>query len=410
MKNLSFLFLQGLPSPFFSLIGNKLSGLGCKVMAINLCLGDQLFWRGQNPVNYRGTLAKWPAFIEDFLDRNHITDIVLVGEQRSYHKIAIAAAKQRGIRVTVSDFGYLRPDWITFEKDGMNGCSLFPKDPVEIRQLASGLPPAELAQIYQDSFWTMAVADMVYHFGNYFFWWLYPGYRRPYRRDHPLLHYLSIGWRILFAGANNRMAEQRLAELKASGARFFVFPMQLEHDFQIVSYSPFTRLEDAISLIENSFAQHAPAHMRLLVKLHPLEPGLKNWRKIVFRKARELGIGNRVDFIDGGRLGDIITHSEGMITINSTAGINALMLGRPVKTLGAAIYDIAGLTCQGSIDSFWTTATPPDPKLVEAFLKVLAASVQIRGVFYNDPGLHNSVEQAVGRLFNQTVNCLITRK
>ena len=65
--------------------------------------------------------ADWYDYIEKFYDEKEVTDIVLVGEQRKYHKEAIEAAGKRGIRVIVTDFGYLRPDWIALEQDGMHG-------------------------------------------------------------------------------------------------------------------------------------------------------------------------------------------------------------------------------------------------------------------------------------------------
>lgn len=403
MSDLHFLFLQGLPSAFFSRIARQLSALGCGVTGINLCVGDQLFWRGPNTVNYRGRLSDWPEFIAGFLDNNKITDIVLLGEQRSYHKHAIEAAKARNIRVTVTDFGYLRPDWITLERDGMNGNSRFPKDPEEILMLARDAPKADLSKRYTDSFWIMAVGDMLYHFGNYFIGWLFPHYRRPYKRDHPILHYLSIGRRLLFSRSGHRHATQRLSELKAGNARYFVFPLQLENDFQIVAYSPFDSLEDAIRLVIKSFAGNADADTRLLVKVHPLDPGLKNWKKFIYSLANELGIGARLDYFDGGNLDEIISGSEGMISVNSTAGIRALQLGSPVMTLGDAIYDVSGLTYQGQLDSYWTEAKRPDAAFVDAFVNAITCSIQIRGVFYSEPGLSAAVSEAVDRLYGLKV-------
>lgn len=358
---------------------------------INLCVGEQLFWRGPNTVNYRGKAADWPNYIADFLDRNANTDIVPVGEQRSYHKVAIEAAKARDIRVTVADFGYMRPDWITFEKDGMNGNSRFSRDAGTILKMAADLPKADLSRHYEDSFWAMAAGDILYHLGNFFCWWLFPNYRRPYRRDHPVLHYLSIGRRLLFANSNNRRAEQRLSELKAANARYFLFPLQLEHDFQIVAYSPFDSLEDAIELVIKSFAGNADANARLLVKAHPLEPGIKNWKKLVSKCADQFGAGDRIVYIDGGNLDEIISGSQGMVTVNSTAGIRALQLGSPVIALGQAIYNVAGMTYQGKLDNYWNEAKPADPALVDAFINGIASTIQIRGVFYHEPGLSAAV-------------------
>ena len=403
MSDLHFLFLQGLPSPFFSRIAKGLTSIGCKATGVNFCVGDQMFWRGPNTVNYRGKLSDWPRFIANFLDENHVTDIVLLGEQRSYHKVAIEAASKRNIRVTVTDFGYLRPDWITLERDGMGGNSRFPKDPDTMLKLASILPHADLARRYTDSFWTMAINDMLYHLSNLFFGWLFPFYIRPYKRDNPVLHYPSIGIRLLFSGTNNRKAERVLSELKSRHAKYFLFPLQLENDFQIIAYSPFENMEEAVRVVIKSFAENAQDGTRLLVKLHPLEPGLKNWKKLIYSYAREFGIEERIDFIDGGNLEEIIDGSSGMITVNSTAGIHALRLGSPVKVLGQAIYDIAGLTYQGNLDEYWKDARKPDMELVGAFIKAIAHTVMIRGVFYSEPGLNDAVCEAVALLYEGRV-------
>src|ERR1700741_1031180 len=140
MSQLHFLFLQGMPSPFFRRIAAGLAARGCRTTGMNFCLGDWLFWGGRNAVNYRGSLADWPAFIDAFLVRESVTDLVLLGEQRRYHREAIQAAQARGIRVTVTDFGYLRPDWITLERDGMSGNSRFPRAMAPLRERAARGP------------------------------------------------------------------------------------------------------------------------------------------------------------------------------------------------------------------------------------------------------------------------------
>ena len=403
MTNLHFLFLQGLPSPFFSRVGQGLAGLGCRVTAINLCVGDALFWRGPDSVSYRGKPADWPDFIAAFFDRWQVTDVVLLGEQRNYHLQAIAAAKARNIRVTVTDFGYLRPDWITFEQDGMSANSRFPKQSTAILALAKQTPPPDLKMLYPDSFARMAAADMLYHFANFFGAWLFPYYRRPYKRDNPFLHYPAIGRRLLFADRNHQYATQRLLALRSEQARYFLFPLQLANDFQISAYSPFSSLDEAIEQVLSSFALYAPPASRLLIKLHPLDPGLRNWRKLIYLRAAQLGVDSRVEFFDGGDLDEIISAAVGMVTINSTAGIRALQLACPVMVLGEAIYKVQGLTQPGRLDDFWRMPQQPDAELVTAFIRAIAGAIHIRGVFYNEPGLRVAVDQAIARLYRGKV-------
>ena len=56
----------------------------------------------------------------------------------------------------------------------------------------------------------------------------------------------------------------------------------------------------------------------------------------------------------------LLDGARGVVTVNSTVGLWALRAGRPVITLGDAIYDIDGLTFRGGLDAFWTEAGPPE--------------------------------------------------
>lgn len=396
---LHFLFLQGLPSPFFTRVAWGLAALGCRTTGINLCMGDTLFWKGPRRVDFRGRYEDWPRFIADFMDREAVTDLVLLGEQRGYHREAIAEAQARGIRVTVTDFGYLRPDWITLERDGMGGNSHFPRDPGVLRSLGAQAPKADLTPKYRDDFWTMALAGIRYHVANVLYFWRYPHYRIPYRWDHPMLHYPAIAKRLMLARLNHRRAVRRMEHLQRDGEPYFLFPLQLENDFQIQAYSPYKELAVAISEVISSFARRAQPAARLLIKMHPLEPGVRNWKRLIGQIAKSHAVADRVEYFDGGELDVMIRGAQGMVTVNSTSGMRALQLGCPLKVLGQAIFDVPGLCHQGILDQFWTNATPPDHDLVEAFINVLAASIQLRGVFYAEPGLTAAVEASVRRLY-----------
>ena len=125
-----FLFLQGPISPFFAELAAGLRALGHSDAADQPLPGRPavLAWARRRPTIAAGSRIgriSLPAILE----RERITDLVLLGEQRPYHKVAIAAAKARGIAVTVTDYGYLRPDWIVLERDGMGAESRFPRDP-----------------------------------------------------------------------------------------------------------------------------------------------------------------------------------------------------------------------------------------------------------------------------------------
>jgi capsular polysaccharide export protein len=399
----AFLFLQGPISPFFTNIGNGLALLGHAVHCINLSFGDQLFWRRPGATNYRGSLQNWPSFIEIFLDQHHITDLVLLGEQRDYHKQAIAAAKTRGIHVTVTDFGYLRPDWITLERDGMSGSSLFPRDPAVIKSLADRLPEADLSRKFHDSFLRMAIWDVVYHIANVLFMWLFPRYRTHKMQPLPLI-YLGTGWRMLKEKLQRKRTQREIAALNENCPRYYVHPLQLAYDFQLRAYSNYPDQGDSIREVVTSFATNAPPDTHLIIKVHPMDTGLRDWRKLIRKIVATQGVADRVHYLEGGNLDQLCDTALGMVTINSTSGLRALQLDCPVKTLGQAIFDVPGLTFQGTLDAFWSEKALPEKPLRDAFVKLMASSIQIRGVFYSQPGLDAGVSAAVNRLHNVQVN------
>jgi capsular polysaccharide export protein len=100
----------------------------------------------------------------------------------------------------------------------------------------------------------------------------------------------------------------------------------------------------------------------------------------------------------------MIRHTQGMVTINSTSGLRALQLGCPLKLLGEAMFDVPGLTAQATLDDFWRNPPKPDADLLADFAQAVTSHIQLRGVFYNQPGLDAAVAEAVQRLVSDHIN------
>ena len=406
----SFLFLQGPISPFFPALAATLKARGHRVLRINVCLGDHLLWKGlfwperqwrafhagDVPAeDFQGRLGEWHAHVRQVLDEHAVTDLVLLGEQRPYHRIAIAAAKARGIAVTATDFGYIRPDWIILERDGHNAVSHFPRDPVSILALAEGLPPLDGKRYFTDHFPTQARWDVLFHLSNLSLW--------PYSHFqgfqlHPIIPaYLGTAWRMALRGRTRRRAEALMARLPED-APFYLFAMQMENDYSIRAYSPYPDMDTPLRETVRSFAAHAPPDAHLGVKVHPLDPGMKHWTARLRRMARRAGVEDRVHLLDAIQLDPLLQRAAGVVTVNSTVGIHALQVGKPIIALGDALYRVPGLTHEGGLDSFWQEAHPPIAALTDAFLRAIGHHLHVRGGFYSPEGLAAAVAAAADRL------------
>ena len=387
-----------MPCDFFRSVGEVLERHGQRVSRINLSFGDWLYWHGKNAMNFRGCRKDWPDFFKNYIVNYGVTDLVLLGEQRKYHKEAILLAKNLGVRVMVTDFGYFRPDWITLEPNGMGGDSTMPKNPEDIIFLARCIPPIDFTKKYEDSGWRMSVGDLFASLGDALLSVLFPHYEISVERPHPFVYFPAMGRSLLLAKLRTKKVTKMLCELQKNNSPYFVFPLQLDHDFQIRAYSPYPGMTAAIDEVLASFASHAPKNFNLWVKVHPWDPGLINWKVHIHQTAHRWGIQDRVHYLEGGDLDGMMAGAEGVVTVNSTSGLKALQLGRPVKVLGQAVYDVRGLTHSGGLDAFWTEGVASDPQLLDAFVKLLVHRTQIRGVFFHPEGRRVAVEQFVQRL------------
>jgi len=391
------LFLQGLASAFFRRLGVALEARGHTVHRINFNGGDKLFWRRPGAIDFRGTLEEWPAFLGELLESRRITDIVLFGDCRPLHRVAIKLAAHRGIPAHVFEEGYLRPSWITHEVGGVNAYSSLPRDPHWYRATAKTLPPWENLPSAPGNFLRRATEDVLYNVATVALGWRFPGYR-THRPWHPFVEY--AGWLAKFVrGPLTRRRSDRLMRMAVGGREpFYLLPLQLDCDFQIREHSPFSGIERALDHIITSFARAAPRDTRLVIKEHPLDNGMTDWRRIAERIATARGVAARVVYLHHGDLAALLKRTRAVVTVNSTVGTLALGEGIPVIALGQAIYDFAGLTFQGALDDFWTRGTPADPSLVDAFRRVIGARTLVYGGFFSEQGLTAAVNGSIARL------------
>jgi capsular polysaccharide export protein len=393
-ENRTFLFLQGPPGPLFKRLGQAMSERGVAVHRINICGGDVRDWP-DDAINFRGRLSDWPAFIDRLLREFRVTDLILFGDCRPYHVSARGLAKLRGVRTHVLEEGYLRPDWMTLEPEGVNAGSTLSRDKSWFLEEAKRLGPEVESAPVTASF-NRRARDSYWHYhsvvtGRVSF---------PHYRSHRPNSILGEGfgwlWKFAHERSRARRTETTLRELQDK--EFFLFPLQLSTDYQIRTHSLFSDMQSAVAYTLESFASNAPADTHLLVKSHPLDSSFFNWARFLRRIALRLQIEGRVHLIDGGDLESLTGRSRGLVCVNSTSATLALAQGVPVCTIGEAIYDMPGLTHQRHLDTFWRKPTPPEPGVYEAFRRVLVDRCLVRGGVASESAVQLLIASILDRL------------
>ncbi|MCK8782695.1 capsular biosynthesis protein [Rhizobium sp. NTR19] len=392
------LFLQGPPSIFWRELAEGFEAQGIETSRVNFSFGDQLYWRKRGAINYRGSVKAWPRFLAELIRRKGITDILYYADRLPYHRLAARVARKLGVKCHAVEFGYLRPDWITLERDGMGRFSHFPSDPEQIRQIAAKVGAPDLEPRYGHTFNQEATNEVVYNLATYFGRGMFPLYHADKYYD-ALIDYLS--WLPRAFRPRHDLPEGYFSD---KSKKTYLVALQLQSDYQIRANSPFQHLSQMLEQVVQSFALHAPNDSRLIVKQHPLDNDLEGWRKVVTELATRYRISKRVVFIERGDLGYILKNVQAVIVCNSTTALHSLRAGIPTIALGTAIYDIPGLTHQKGLDSFWRTPEPIDQRLLADFIKAIAATIQIKGNFYHKTGRKVAIESIISRVVNDLVN------
>ena len=378
------LMLQGPIGPFFSRLAADLGAAGATVIKVNFNGGDWLFTRRrafEAVVDYRGTMDEWPAAFEALIARHRIDTILLFGDCRPVHLPAVAIAKRLGLEIGVFEEGYLRPDFVAIERDGVNNHSTLPKDPAFYRSVDA--PPAASTRPVGSTFGSAARWGMLYYCAASL------GARRfRHHQYHRALgwfecrFWIRSAWRKLYYRLRERRTEQRF--IGKSPTKYFLAVLQTSGDSQVRVHSPFQTVERFIEQVIRDFAAHAPADVELAIKHHPLDRGFSDHQRLIEGLVTELGIEGRCHYLHDQHLPTLLRRAIGVVTINSTVGLSAIGAGVPVAVCGEAIYDIEGLVYQGPLARFWTEATDhrPDYALWQAFRNVLVATTQFNGSFY----------------------------
>lgn len=382
-----FLFLQGPHGPWFHLLGKLLRAAGAEVWRVGFNLGDRMFWPDTGYVAFKGTHDQWPATCADLLDRHRITDLVVYGDTRAIHANAVALARARGITVHVFEEGYLRPYWVTYERGGSNGHSRLMD--LTVADMQSALERVDLDLPDTPATW----GDMRQHmfWGALYHGFVALGFRaysnfRPHRSLSVGQEFLLYLKRFLLMPLHRLERRFATSRIRQGGFPYHLAILQLEHDASFRDHSPFASMTDFLALVIDGFAKGAPPHHHLVFKAHPLEDGRAPLLSTIRRLSREHGLTSRVHFVRGGKLAQLLNEARSAVTVNSTAGQQALWRGVPLRTFGAAVYAKPEFVSSQPLEDFFAAPQRPDTRAYRDYRHFLLETSQVVGGFYSSRG------------------------
>ena len=401
-KKRNFLLLQGPHGPFFWRLARLLRSTGANVWRVGFNAGDQAFsFRDQGFIPFTDCQDIWPQAFERLVSEHKITDLVLYGDTRPIHAEAIKIARNSNITIHVFEEGYMRPYWVTYERNGSNGNSKLMD--MSIADMRRSLEKSDMDVPEPPAHW----GDMRQHvfYGAVYHWFvMFRNHRyrnfRPHR-ELPVNKEAGLYTKRLILMPFLALARMiSTAKVRLGGLPYHLVLLQLEHDSSFQKHSPFTRIEEFLRLVVEGFAEGAPSHHFLVFKAHPLENDRSPIRNILDQLAQEYGLEGRIHYIRGGKLAKLLDDARTAVTVNSTAAQQVLWRSIPLKVFGKAVYDKPEFVSTLPLKEFFAQPGRPNNRAYRDYRRFLLETSQIPGGFYSTYGRRQLLRQVVDMMLD----------
>ncbi|CNJ66888.1 Capsule polysaccharide biosynthesis protein [Yersinia intermedia] len=377
-----YLLLQGPMGPYFSDTAEWLESQGGEAVNVVFNGGDKFYCRKRDYLVFSQTPKEFPTWLKDTWQDYHFDTILCFGDCRPLHQVARLWAQTKGMRFLAFEEGYLRPHFITLEEGGVNAFSALPRNPDFYRKLPEIKAP--VAKKLTSCFSLRVRRCIGYYLAGWFYRHQFPQYRH-HKSFSPW--YEARCW--IRAAARKQwyrfLQRKVLSQLQGElDQRYHLVVLQVYNDSQIRNHSPYNDVRDYINDVMYSFSKKACSDQWLVIKHHPMDRGHRLYGPLIRKLGKQYNISERVKYVHDLPMPELLTHARAVVTINSTAGLSALIHNKPLIVMGNALYDMKGLTFQGHLNQFWQSDFKPDMKLFKKFRLYILRNTQINAVYYGD--------------------------
>ena len=290
-------------------------------------------------VNFEGISAYIENYFENYIRENEIK-ILISGGTTGFERCGIATAKRMRIKTYCVWEGFFRPNTISIDPDGMNAESSFCRKSFD--EIIKHKPSEKFINFYEkylhflknkgiDNRNLKNIQGLRFNiFHQIKNRWKD---RKDFERIRlPFIQH--IGARLSYYFFRNRYL--RTDEISNP---FIFFPLQTHTDSNIIINGEIFPFEKYVELILNAFLEvKNEIKCQLIIKEHPFD---------VFRKKYNRKVSKDILWLrPETSIPDVLKNqfSIGTIVINSTSGLESLILGKPVIALAKSVFSLKELT------------------------------------------------------------------
>ena len=385
LVNKNIIFLQGPMGYFF----NDLSSYFFKKYKTNSTHfifngGDLYFNKNKKNILCKNNLKKNTTCILKYILENNISSIFLFGDERAIHKYLINKIKKinKNINIYVFEEGYIRPYYVTLEKNGVNANSnLFKKFNFNDLNLYEEMKLFKHPEHFSSRYYKMVYYASIYYLYMKIFKYKFKHYK--HHRNPSPFYELKYAFINIFKKLRNKIIEHKYLNFLKNDIKnnYIFFPLQVHDDFQLRSHSKFRNTENSIKYVLKLYKKYN-CQEYLVIKHHLMDRGKKDYSKLIQDEIKKLNLNKeKIIYFYDVHLPTCINNAKKCITVNSTVGLSSILSGKNTLFIGESIFNIKEFKINEE-EFFKNKLKKFDNRKIKLLKYFIINKTQLNGSFY----------------------------